>query len=102
MALKEITKEELTNGYDHYLTVGVLKKFLDKHDLPDTAKVVIQRVKDAYYEKHNWGVYLKDGCQTLKDDDEDVAKCDMEQYSPAWCCVKYNDEDDLLFIDLHY
>lgn len=54
--LKEISKKELTNGYDHFLTVGGLKKFLNKHNLPDTAKVVVQRVEDVYYEKHNWGV----------------------------------------------
>ena len=48
MALKEITKEELTNRYDHYLTVGGLKKFLNKHDLPESAKVVVQRIEDVY------------------------------------------------------
>lgn len=84
--LKEITKEELINSYDHYLTVGRLKEFLNKHNLPDTAKVVVQRVEDVYYEKHNWGVYLKE----------------MEQYHPAWCCVKSSGEDDVLFINLHY
>ena len=25
-----------------------------------------------------------------------------QQYHPAFSCVKYNDEDDILFIDLHY
>ena len=24
------------------------------------------------------------------------------QYTPAWSCVKYKEDDDLLFIDLHY
>jgi hypothetical protein len=24
------------------------------------------------------------------------------QYTPAWSCVKYRDEDSILFIDLHY
>ena len=102
MALKEITKEELTNGYDHYLTVGGLKKFLNKHNLPDTAKVVVQRVEDVYYEKYDWGVYLKEGMHTFKDDNGNIEKSSMEQYHPAWCCVKYNDEDNILFIDLHY
>jgi hypothetical protein len=102
MALKEITKEELTNDYDHFLTVGGLREFLNKHNLPDTAKVVVQRVEDVYYEKHNWGVYLKEGEHTFKNDDGTIEKSSMEQYHPAWCCVKYNDEDDVLFIDLHY
>lgn len=26
----------------------------------------------------------------------------QEQYTPAWSCVKYRDEDSILFIDLHY
>ena len=102
MALKEIAKEELTNGYDHFLTVGGLKKFLNKHNLPESAKVVVQRIEDVYYEKHSWGVYLKEGEHTFKDDDGNIVKSSMEQYHPAWCCVKYNDEDDILFIDLHY
>jgi hypothetical protein len=25
-----------------------------------------------------------------------------EQYHPAWGCVRYGDDTDLLFIDLHY
>ena len=25
-----------------------------------------------------------------------------EQYHPAFSCYKYNDEDDILFTDLHY
>jgi len=102
MALKEITKEQLTNGYDQYLTVGGLKEFLNKHNLPVSAKVVVQRIEDVYYEKHNWGVYLKEGEHTFKDDNGNIVKSSMEQYHPAWCCVKYNDEDNMLFIDLHY
>jgi len=102
MALKEITKEQLTNGYDQYLTVGGLKEFLNKHNLPVSAKVVVQRIEDVYYEKHNWGVYLKEGEHTFKDDNGNIVKSSMEQYHPAWCCVKYNDEDNVLFIDLHY
>jgi len=102
MALKEITKEQLTNGYDQYLTVGGLKEFLNKHNLPVSARVVVQRIEDVYYEKHNWGVYLKEGEHTFKDDNGNIVKSSMEQYHPAWCCVKYNDEDNMLFIDLHY
>ena len=102
MVPNEISKEELTNEYDHYLTVGGLKKFLYEHNLPESAKVVVQRVEDVYYEKHNWGVYLKEGMHTFKDDDGVIVKSSMQQYHPAWCCAKYNDEDNVLFIDLHY
>ena len=99
---KVIEKEELSNGYNDYLTVGDLKKFLNKHNLPESAKVLVQRVEDVYYEKHSWGVYLKKGMHTFKDDEGNIVKSSMETYHPAWCCVKYNDEDDVLFIDLHY
>ena len=102
MEIKEITKEELINRYQYYLTVGRLKEFLNEHNLPDNAIVVIQRVQDVYYEKHNWGVYLKEGEHTFKDEEGNIVKESLEHYHPAWCCVKYKDEDDVLFIDLHY
>lgn len=102
MGIKEITKEELQNGYREFLTVGGLKEFLYKHNLPNDSKVVIQRVEDVYYEKHNWGVYLKEGEHTFKDKDGSIVKESLEQYHPAWCCSKYNDEDNILFINLHY
>lgn len=99
--IKEITKEEL-DGYEHYLTVGKLKEFISKNNLPDNAKVLIQRVEDVYFEKHNWGVYLKEGDSVFKDDNGDIDKSSLEQYHPAWCCAKYKDEADVLFLDLHY
>jgi hypothetical protein len=102
MAIKEISKEEIKNRYIDFLTVGDLKKFLQKHKLKDSAKVLIQRVEDVYFEKHNWGVYLKEGEHTFKDVHGEIVKESLEQYHPAWSCVKYNDENDILFIDLHY
>lgn len=102
MNVKEITKEEITNSYEHCLTVGALKEFLYKHNLPSDAKVLIQRVEDIYFEKHNWGVYLKEGMHTMKDKEGKVIKDSLKQYHPAWCCVKYNDDSNILFIDLHY
>jgi len=128
--IKEITKEELLNEYNDYLTVGDIKNFLLKHKLPDDAKVVIQRVEDKYYDDHNWGVYLKKGYHTSTDiewneningkflDEEKYPKLKnkklseytteelketMEQYTPAFQCAKYKDDDnDVLFINLHY
>tara|TARA_R110001632_G_scaffold1618_4_gene7109 strand:+ start:484 stop:786 length:303 start_codon:yes stop_codon:yes gene_type:complete len=100
MDLKKISKEELDN-YDDYLTVGDLKEFLYKHSLPNSSKVVIQRVEDVYYDKHQWGVYLKEDEHTFKDDNSNIVESSLAQYHPAFCCVKY-DEDDVLFINLHY
>lgn len=87
----KMSKEDLDNGYEHYLTVGDLKKFLEQHDLPNDAKVLVERVEDAYYEDNNWRVYEKDTDQEGK-----------AQYTPAWCVVRCKDDKDLLFIDLHY
>jgi hypothetical protein len=152
--MNKLTKEEIQTTWG--LTVGKLKKFLEDHKIPDTAKVLIQRVEDSYYEgsdisgftgtlpdgtfgplppgskAEGWGVYLKKGdqCGWIMDmnelmeeeiarrekgeepehpDIEDPKKYiaeitdeDMDQYSPAWCCVFYKDDPDLLFIDLHY
>ena len=125
-----ITKEELINSYEHRLTVKDLKEFIKKHKLPDGAKIMIQRVEDVYFEENHWGVYLKEGEQSrecrkwnkdiqdegylnerpklkeikneLKAFTEEQIRESMEQYHPAWSCVYYKDEKDLLFIDLHY
>lgn len=102
MEIREILKKELIDKSNHHLTVGDLKKFLNKHNLPDNAVVLIQRVEDIYYEKHQWGVYLKEGEYTIKDTEGKIEKDSLTQYTPAWCCVNYKDENELLFIDLHY
>ena len=108
--MKRMTKEELM-GYvpGMHLTVGDLKAFIEKHDLPDDAIVVTQRVYDAYFEgghdisgmrsaegilpkgsrSSEWGVYCKD------------TEEGEEQYYPLWCCVKYSKETDILFLDVH-
>jgi hypothetical protein len=45
---KEIKLEELQSRFTDFLTVGKLKKALEKY--PDDAKVLIQRVEDRYYD----------------------------------------------------
>ncbi len=87
---KKLTREELNNSHEHSLTVGDLKRFLEEHDLPDDAKVLVERIEDVYYEKNSWSVLEKD---------TDKGK---SHYTPAWCAVRYKDDKDLLFIDLHY
>lgn len=125
----ELSKEDVTK-LKHHLTVGDLKKFLSKNNLPDDAKVLIERVEDVYYDEHHWGVYLKDGEHyhnalqynadvdsgkyldkeeypniteenLVKYTEEDLHKMKV-QYHPAWACVGYSDDKDILFIDLHY
>ncbi len=99
---KVITKEDLKNGYKFNLTVGKLKDFLSKHEIPDSSKVLVERVENKYFENHNWGVYLKDNENTLKNTNGESVKETQSQYIPSWCCVRYEDEKDTLFIDLHY
>ena len=125
-----LSKEDLL-GYNHNLTVGDLKKFIEEQGIPDDAKVMIQRVEDKYFENNDWGVYLKEGYwyHTASELNENmkaealrrelgmepeysitnplsqVVEIDdtlKEQYHPAWGCVRYGDDTDLLFIDLHY
>ena len=125
--MNELKKEELAT-YEHYMTVKDLLDFIEKHNIPLDSKVMIQRVQDVYYDKHNWKVYLKEGeesgymrwhneqCKTnyldkeqypnlteelLETYSEEEIRKSMTQYHPAWSCVKYKD-DDMLFIDLHW
>ena len=132
MELNEYTKEELnTSGWlKTALTVGKLKAFLNENNLPDDALVMVQRIEDKYFENNKWGVYLKHGehSNRLSEHNKDIEngkyldksnfpditpehlvpftqeqiKDAMEQYHPAFSCVKYHDEENLLFIDSHY
>lgn len=127
-----INKEELLSYLNHgYMTVGTLKKFIEKHDVPDDALVVVQRVEDFYYEDHGWKVYLKeaehsnwmksyndaldkgefDDKEKYPDFKDEMRKKFTEeqiieasaQYHPAWCPVLYEDDGkEVLFLDLHY
>lgn len=131
--MRILNKEEIENRFQDHLTIGDLKKWLEKNsDLPDDSKVLIQRVEDRYFENNNWGVYLKDG-ETVwnqlafnKDMDEEIERREKgeeseypqikdpnkniieitnelkEQYFPAWCCVRYSDEEKIMFIDAFY
>ena len=92
MEVKELSKKGLKD-YSDYLTVGRLKEFLNEHNLPDDAKVVVERVEDSYYEKGGWGVYLKE---------DSLTPGFPNQYTPVWSCVRYKDDKDILFLDLHY
>lgn len=88
----QLSRDDIKNKYRDHLTVGKLKEFLYKNNLPDDAMVVIQRIEDAYYEKNGWSVYSK----------FDKIDNALSEYTPAWSCVGYKDEHDILFINLHY
>lgn len=42
-------------------TIGQLKKFIEKHNLPDDTVIMMQRIEDVYFEKHHWEVIKKKG-----------------------------------------
>lgn len=104
------TKEEMLNGAPG-LTVGELLKFIKEYDIPDSAPVLVQRVEDRYYEgvdvsgmrgpngilppgskANGWKVYRK----------AQGYPSDIADYHPAWSCVYYKEDKEILFIDLHY
>ena len=128
---KKVRVIEDLSKYEDYLTVGKLKKFLEENpELPDDSLVLIQRVEDKYYEENGWGVVMREGYwyyqflennlrmeeeifrrehgeepqYDLEDPSKHITELNdeyKEQYHPAWCCLKYND-DKHLYIDLHY
>ena len=88
--VKKLTKEEANKGYQHHLTVGKLKEFLYKSELPNDAPVMIQRVEDFYFDKSGWKVY-----------EVDHSYDGISHYLQPWCSFTTK-EDDILFIDMHY
>jgi hypothetical protein len=149
----EILKKSDFINSEEGMTVQDLLDFIKERNIPMTAKVMIQRVEDKYFEgvdvsgmtdsegnvypsgtrSTGWGVFLKKGYayyeaeqininlnaeidRRIKGEEpnypqiEDPAKMLvdlndtdlLEQYHPAFCPVFYDDDADLLFIDLHY
>jgi hypothetical protein len=123
-----LTQENLEKKYKHHLTIKDLKKMIE--DMPDDGLVLVQRIQDIYFENHHWGVILKEGehyfnakkfnedlvsgeyedkkkypkakpeeWKSYSEEELDLAK---EQYHPAWCVVKYKDDPNNLYLDLHY
>lgn len=130
MIPSQIDKKDIKK-YSHHLTVGQLKEFLDEHNLPDDAIVMVQRIEDRYFENNNWSVYLKEGEEFYyaikwnKDIDSEkyhnkkdypnmkhpeklkkFSKKELEemkdQYFPLFCPVYYKDDNDILFLNAHY
>jgi hypothetical protein len=143
----EILKKSDFIDSEEGMTVQDLLDFIKERNIPMTAKVMIQRVEDKYFDgvdisgmtdsegnvypsgtrSTGWGVFLKKGYAYYEAEQinidrrvlgkepnypkiEDPAKLLvdlndtdlLEQYHPAFCPVFYDDDTDLLFIDLHY
>jgi enoyl reductase-like protein len=99
--IKETTKEDLLKS-KMVLTVGDIKKHIEKYNLSDDTIVLLERIEDRYFENHGWSVYLKEGDSTITDKNGCIIKDTMVQYHTAHCCVLYNDDKEFLFIDSHY
>lgn len=130
--MKHITKEELETRFKDSYTVGDLLDFIEKHNIPRSGKILVERVEDVYYEKNNWSTYLKEGehfhsilrmnkkmqdeinrrekglepeYDKLDDPNKFIYKPtdqDKTQYTPIWSAVKYENEDKHLLLDMHY
>jgi hypothetical protein len=125
LIIEQLHQENLS--YKHNLNVGQLKEFLIKNNVPDSAKVLSQRIEDTYYDNNSWSTVKKKGerwhyfndlnkkCEgefldkeqyPLIDDvnkyktDEKTLNEAKEEFSPVWCCVKY-ENDDNLYLHLH-
>lgn len=42
------------DGQQVYVSVGDLKKYIEKHNIPDDTEVLIQRIEDKYFENCGW------------------------------------------------
>ena len=150
-SMRIIGKNEIIESQG--MTVQDLLEFIEERNIPLTAKIMIQRVEDKYFEgvdisgmqtpeggtyppgskAEGWGVYPKKGYAYYEAEELNIRMKEeierrkngeesefpgiedpekymqdlkdsklLEQYHPAWSPVFYEDEQDLLFIDLHY
>ena len=72
------------------LTVGDLRKFLETHNPPDDAIVLVERVEDIYFEKHGW-----------KTVEKEFDVWETHEYIKAFCACKFKDDNNL-YINCHY
>ena len=73
------------------LTIGDIRKYLETHNPPDDAIVLVERVEDVYFEKHGWETVDK-----LHSFMEETT-----EYIEAFCAVKFKDDNNL-YINCHY
>ena len=74
------------------LTVGDLRKYLETHNPPDDAIVLVERVEDIYFEKHGWETTKK--VHSILEDEN-------SEYIKAFCAYKFKDDNNL-YINCHY
>ena len=74
------------------LTIKDIKDWIEKYNPPDDAIVLVERVEDIYFEKHNWKTVKK--VHSIIEDEN-------SEYIEAFCTVKFK-EDKNLYINCHY
>ena len=82
-----------TNGWGVYLKEGESYYGCLNHN---------ERIRDGFYFNKEEFPNIEEGSEMLEEYTEEQIEELKNQYHPAWSCVKYKDDDDLLFIDLHY
>lgn len=108
---KNLTKEDVLK-FKYVLTVGQLRKFIEKHNISDDAPILVQRIEDVYFDKHNWPTYRKhtfestmmidswDNCSKVRLTDAELESYKSD-YIPTNQPVYYKEDKEILFIDLH-
>ena len=130
--MEKLTKEQILKRECGLTIGELKKFLEENKDLPDDSPILVERVEDKYFSNNGWGVYLKEGdfynqtknfnenmlkeielrkkgeeseYESIEDPNKYITELtdDLKvQYFPTWCCVRYNDEDNILFIDCHY
>lgn len=80
------------NNKDFNLTIKEIKDWIKKYNPPDDAIVLVERVHDVYFDKHNW--------ETVKKP-HDIYSDENVEYIEAFCTVKFKDDNNL-YINCHY
>ena len=76
------------------LDVSQVKRITEQ--VPDDAKIYIQRIEDIYFDKHGWEPILIPDVNYPATD-----FCSPDQFTPAWDAI-YNKEKNILLIYGHY
>jgi hypothetical protein len=80
---------------EFYMTAGTLKKILE--GVPDNAKVVYQRIEDAYFKEHGWDPVKIPG-EKLNDFGNAVENT-YDDYVNVWGCFM---SGEFFCITAHY
>lgn len=90
-------KEKQISKYPHELTVGELKKKLERYS--DDDKVFIERITDVYFDKHNW---KKDTVVWQKDEEGNPIETTEYTRASGIASTKNEENGKDVIITAHY